>query len=727
MDTPDSPFLNQLRDTFRAEAVEHVQSISSGLLALEKSSAGARQEIVETIFRDAHSLKGAARAVEFRDIERLCQTIEDVFARWRRGEEEPVAKALDDVHRTVDQIGTALAATESAPLPVVAAPTFSTRGASAVASAHEPAPAEAPYATVRVPVLKLENCLAQAEDLMGAKTMAAQRVADVRELRSELAQWESEWDALQPHMRSMRAPHGVPAGALHNLLDFLEWNARIVKNTMYRTDLLDQKTRADRHQVERMVDDLVDESRLLLLLPFGSLAGAFPRLVRDLCREQGKRVDFRIEGEEVELDKRVLQEIKDPLIHLLRNCVDHGIEVPAVRRAAGKPDQGTIRLVVTQPGAGKVEVSVIDDGAGIDARRVASAAVERGLLHEADAAALGDEDLYPLVFTSELSTRTTVTDISGRGLGLAIVREKAEKLGGHVNVTSEPGRGSAFAITVPATQATFRGILVKAAGQQLVLPTLQVDRVLRVGPQDIRAAEPHDTFSLDGRDVALVRLADVLEMPSIPAQDSASPQIYVLVLGSGEQRVGFAIDDLTGEQEVLVKPLRRPLVRVRHVSGATVLGSGQVAAVLDPVDLLRSARRAGAWRPMAIEPQRTRHKGHVLVAEDSITSRLLLKNILEAAGYRVHTAVDGVDALAALRQHEFDVLVSDVEMPGLNGFELTSQIRADERLKELPVVLVTALDSRKDRERGMEAGASAYVIKGSFDQGDLLATIERLL
>jgi two-component system chemotaxis sensor kinase CheA len=358
---------------------------------------------------------------------------------------------------------------------------------------------------------------------------------------------------------------------------------------------------------------------------------------------------------------------------------------------------------------------------------VARAAVERGLLGEADAATLGDKDIYPFVFASELSTRTAVTAISGRGLGLAIVREKAEKLGGYVDVTSGPDQGSAFTITVPATQATFRGVLVKAAGQPMVLPTLQVECVRRINPQDIQCVEGRDTFALEGRPVPLVRMADVLELPAALAPAPALPDIQVLVLGHGEQRTGFIVDDVVDEQEVLVRQLRRPLVRVRNVLGATVLGSGQAAPVLEPADLLRSARRAGMPRQLDIQPQRSTYKGNVLVAEDSITSRVLLRAILENAGYRVWTAVNSMDALAALRQHKIDLLVSDIEMPGLDGFELTSHVRADQSLRALPVVLITTLDSPKDRQRGMESGANGYVIKSSFNPTELLAMIEQLL
>jgi two-component system chemotaxis sensor kinase CheA len=725
MDSREAPFLQQLREIFRVEAADHVQGISSGLLALEKAPAADRATLIEKVFREAHSLKGAARAVDHREVERLSQAMEDELARWRRGEAEPTPELLDRMHDSVDAVAAALAP-PSATRPPASAPTFA-------APASVPPPAIAldlapvtPAETVRVPVGKLENCLARAEELTSAKQTSAQRAADVRALAEGLARWDRSWTELQPQLRQARARSSHDPATWEKLFDFLDGNAGLVKEVMHRAEMLEQQMRLDAHQAERLVDDLLEDSKLLLLLPFSSITGSFARLVRDLCRDQGKQAELRIHGEDIELDKRVLEEVKDPLIHLLRNCVDHGIEFPAQRSAAGKPETGTITLEVSQLGAGKVRISVMDDGAGIDASRVLGVAIERGLLGSDEAASIGKEDAYSLVFASELSTRKTVTAVSGRGLGLAIVKEKALKLGGSASVTSDPGLGTAFRIEVPATQATFRGILAMAAGQLLVLPTLQVERVVRVNRAQVHSLEQREAFTLEDRPVSLVHLADILELPPATGRESTSNDFEVLVLGHGEQRIGFAVDRVVDEQEVVVKRLRRPLVRVRNVSGATVLGSGQVAPVLDVADLLKSARRAGA-SPRFVAPAPAPRRAHILVAEDSITSRLLLKGILEGAGYSVRTAPDGLEAFALLRQHRFDLLVSDVEMPGINGFELAMRVRAEDRLKDMPIILVTALETPRDRERGLDAGANAYLVKSNFDQSDLLATIERLL
>jgi two-component system chemotaxis sensor kinase CheA len=320
-----------------------------------------------------------------------------------------------------------------------------------------------------------------------------------------------------------------------------------------------------------------------------------------------------------------------------------------------------------------------------------------------------------------------ITRVSGRGLGLAIVREKAEKLGGRVAIESRRGSGTTIRMTLPLTLATFRGVLVESARRLFILPTAQVERVARFKPQEVQTVEGRRTLVLNGRAVALVDLAEVLQLPSTPHKPGAPEATPVLVLGAGEQRVAFAVDAVLDEREVLVKRLAKPLSRVRNIAGATVLGSGEVAPILNVADLLKSARTAGAGLRTvpAATPSATPAK-RILVVEDSITSRTLLKGILESAGYDVKTAVDGIDGFTALRAEHFDLVVSDVEMPRMNGFDLTARIRADRALAEVPVVLVTALESREDRERGIDVGANAYLVKSSLDQSDLLEALRRL-
>jgi len=424
------------------------------------------------------------------------------------------------------------------------------------------------------------------------------------------------------------------------------------------------------------------------------------------------------------MDKRILEEIKDPLVHLLRNSLDHGIESPEARLAAGKPARATIRIAVSQVNGGQVELAIQDDGAGIDTERVRAQAIARGLLTGAAAESLDERTVQALVFEADLSTSPMITHLSGRGLGLAIVREKAEKLGGRVSIESSRGGGTTMRLTLPLTLATFRGVLVEAARRTFVVPTSQVERVTRFRRSDVQTVEGRETLPHNGRAVALAHLADVLELPEAATSDDTAAR-PALILGTGTDRIAFAVDSVIDEREVLVKRLRKPLVRVRNIAGATVLGSGQVAPILNVTDLMRSARGM-APRRVAAAPVVTAVAKRVLVAEDSITSRMLLKGILESAGYEVKTAVDGLEAFTLLRSEGFDVLVSDVEMPRLNGFDLAARVRADRELAELPVILVTALASREDRERGIDVGANAYLVKSDLDQSNLLDALRRL-
>ncbi len=375
----------------------------------------------------------------------------------------------------------------------------------------------------------------------------------------------------------------------------------------------------------------------------------------------------------------------------------------------------------------QVEISVSDDGAGIDVEKVKAAAGRRGLVSLKESDQLSESAALALVFETDVSTSPMITRVSGRGLGLAIVREKVDKLGGHVAIESRHGSGTSIRMTLPLTLATFRGVLVEVSQRLFILPTAQVERVTRFRPQEIQTVEGRRTLALGGRAVALVYLAEVLQLP-VSQQATDSPEaVPILILGAGEQRIAFAVDAVLDEREVLVKRLTKPLSRVRNIAGATVLGSGEVAPILNVPDLLKSARTAVASprAPTAPIPSAMPAK-RILVVEDSITSRMLLKGILESAGYDVKTAVDGIEAFTTLRAEHFDLVVSDVEMPRMNGFDLTARIRADRTLAEVPVVLVTALESREDRERGIDVGANAYLVKSSLDQSNLLEALRRL-
>ena len=732
----DEDFLRKLREAFSVEADEHLQAITAGLLELEKSPPASRKkEIVETVFRDAHSLKGAARAVSRGDIESVCQALESVFSQWKHADAPIAAETFDVLNRAIDllarQLRTQGAATGAAERAEIS--TLVRQLGGVPVSTRESPPPEIPRApepeppvaadidasqiaeTVRIPMAKMDALLRHAEEMIAVKLTAARNAADLRGLCSEFEAWSKEWAKVRDVPRS-----GLP----EKLAGFLKWNQDHIRSVEKRVCARATAAEQDERSTAALVDDLLDDAKRLVMLPFAALFDAFPKLVRDLSRAQGKEIALRLRGREIEIDKRILQEMKDPLLHLVRNAIDHGIEKPAGRAAAQKPAMGRLTLAVAQLDGSKVEILLTDDGAGIDAEKVKAAAVREGVVSAEDAHGLQEPAALALIFDSGVSTSPIITEISGRGLGMAIVREKVEKLGGQITIETTRGVGTTFHIVLPVTLATFKGILVSAGGQSFVIPTAKIERIQRIRRGEIGTVENRETISFDGHTLSLARLDEVLGLPPRPASGEF---IEVVILGSAEKRIGFAVDELLSEQEVLVKIIGKPLLRVRNVAGATILGSGTPAVILNTSDLLKSAVRAAGGPRLSRPAEAEVPPSNILVADDSVTSRMLLKNILQSAGYRVTVAVDGVEALDALKSGEFDLLVSDVEMPRMDGFELTAQVRADPKLTELPVVLVTALGSREHQERGVDVGASAYIVKSSFDQSNLLEILRKFV
>lgn len=758
MDNNDNAFQKRLLATFKVEAGEHAQALSSSLIELETAAGTGRQAgIIETVFRESHSLKGAARAVGKTEVESLCQALEGVFSQLKSNAiplSPPLLNLLDEAVDTLDHLLVAVDSElpgalkrsltdlgrrlQAATLPVdegeQMAEHFSSQ--SAVLESEQDIDlqteraAKAQDETVRITVARLDSILFRAEALLSAKLGAGQRAAELNEVQAAFAALHRKRMQVVPQARTLQhlMDRVQPGGTrrsdpmVRRLLGYLAWEESFAKTFEARLGRLVKNSEQGERALSGMADGLLADVKKALMMPVASTVEALPRFVRDFARSQGKGVEFSISGGETEIDRRILEEIRDPILHIVRNSLDHGIEFPEVRLAAGKPSGGRIDVVVNPIEGGRIEIVIIDDGAGIDPAKVRASAERLGLASDID----DPEATLDLIFESGLSTSALVTDISGRGLGLAIVREKVERLGGTVRVSSTPGIGTKFRVILPLTLATFRGVHVRVGDHEFIFPTGQLERVLRVGEGDVWTAENREVVSVDGQVLLLARLADVLELGRRPVPGGAGKGTLVIA-GSGEQRIAFLVDAVLGEQEVLVKGLGRQLARVRNIAGATVLGNGRTVLILHLPDLLKSARLLLVRGRPVQAPVESEDAKQILVAEDSITSRQLIKGILESAGYQVSTAVDGVDAYAKLRDKPFDLLVSDVEMPGMSGFELTALVRADTALAELPVVLLTALDSRDDRERGADVGANAYLVKNRFDRSNLIETVRRLL
>jgi two-component system chemotaxis sensor kinase CheA len=563
--------------------------------------------------------------------------------------------------------------------------------------------------------------------LIQAKKSINQRKNDIQEINIWIALWKLESSKLKIYR----------SNASSDLWN--EWNETTEVNLNKLENQLTVLTNSielDKYNLDNMVDNHLEAMRQVLMLPVLSITEAFPGMVREISHEQNKEIEFIIQGAELEIDKRILEELKDPLIHLIRNSIDHGIGKPQERILQNKPPIGKIILAFTAHETGMVEITLSDDGKGINKEHVLKAAIKSGNLSNEDAEKLDTKEIISYIYQSGVSTSPIITDISGRGLGLSIVREKVEKLNGKITVETEENIGTTFHIFVPMTLATFRGILIIIAEFMFILPTMNVERVMKVDKENIKTVESHETILVDGQILPVANIGEVLGLPEykyagrdiiVPGLDN-SDQTRIVVLISGEHRMAFKVDEIVDEQQVLVKSLGKLLARVKNISSATILGSGKVVPVLNISDLMKSAILSSKEIRGQISPLITDKKiKKILVADDSITSRTMIKNILETAGYNVSTAFDGTDAYTLARNGEFDLIVSDVDMPRMNGFELTTKIKNDKKLCEVAVILITALGSREDHERGIEVGADAYIIKRDFDQGNLLEIIRKLI
>ena len=763
MDKKDIEFQKRILATFRIEAEEHLKALSAYLIELEKTTSKKKvAEIIEVMFREIHSLKGAARSVDQKDIESVCQPLESTFSSLKRGEITLSPLSFDLFYKSVEWLSKHIGISESEQTgtfrqtrqELIQRLKEMTSGKSFTSVLHEPSAADiertplpqsdpipepengadlhenivsTQVTMARIPISKLDPLLLQAEEMIQAKMAINQQTDELKGLNDELNEWKTQtwkWRGRQV---------SVTPELWNELFDTNEMHLNKVEN---RITEITRSMERHQHSLDRLVNDHLDAMKQVLMLPVSSMIETFPGMVRKISHEQNKEIDFIISGSDLEIDKRILEELKDPLIHLIRNSIDHGIGKPHERVSQNKPARGKITLAFAARESGLVEITLSDDGKGIEKEHVLKAAIKTGIISNEDAGKLEPKEVLNLIYQSGVSTSSIITDISGHGLGMSIVQEKILKLNGKISVESEENRGTTFRISLPMTLATFRGILVMLQEFMFILPTTNVERVIKVEKEEIKTVENHETIRIDDQIISVADLGEVLGLHAhkhsgqgkMEPGSANSDQIRIVVLVSGEDRIAFKVDDLVSEQQVMVKGLGKLLKRVRNISGATILGSGKVVPVLNIPDLMKSAvktreRKIEAPAGEIFVPK----PGKILVAEDSITSRTLLKNILETTGYQVTTSVDGADAFTKARTGDFDIIISDVDMPKMNGFELTTKIRNDKKLSEIPVVLVTALESREDREHGIEVGADAYIIKSSFDQTNLLEIIKKLI
>lgn len=663
--TTDELVAAEVAAHFAPEASEYVAQINRGLLELETGADDARrEELLRELRRVAHSLKGAAGFTPHVEIVERAHDIETRLDAIANGASDTgvfnvIYAHLDAILRLIEQ-------------PVESAPAL-------VESTSEE--------SVRVPTRKLDALMSLIGEILVARVRGEERLSEVRQLRERIAD-AGKRERVELLLRE--ALHGVTT--------------------------LQRELERDAMQMLILTDDLQNEIKRVRMQPIGVLFEGFRRTVRDLALRHARQVRVVIEGESSEVDKKILEELREPLLHLIRNAIDHGLEPPDQRTRSGKEAEGTLTLRASTR-AQSIVLEVEDDGRGLDYESIRRTARARQLLDDG----ASDEDLAQVVFLSGFSTRDDVGELSGRGVGLDAVREKVHRLDGDITVTSRPGRGTTFTLTLPLTLSTSRGLLLRAGEHLWALPFGTIQRIIRVAPSAIQIIDGHEAVVVDGRRVGLIRLASILGFAS---EGSESDKIPVVILTRGGERLAVAVDSLVGEQEMVVKPLGHHLRRVQYIAGAALLGSGDVVPVLHPTDLFGARTTA----PRVIEPRAKKiERGRILVVDDSITTRTLEKGILETAGYLVRTARDGREALDLLEQSIDDAVISDVNMPRMDGIALVREMRSRDTLRDVPVVLVTSLASEKDRQAGLESGANAYIVKTEFDQTRFLETLRSVI
>lgn len=705
---------------FVEEARDHIHRLHGGLTALDAGSAD--PESINAIFRSAHTIKGSSRMLKLGPITETAHKLEDVMEALRAGQLQfspPLGQLL---YRAVDALAalvdTLAETSDSASLPPADASLCEALAQAALGKAAEvaapvPAPALAikPVAalpapapevklktaeTVRVRLSKLDELIKLMGEVVSSHARMRQRLVDVRGIEREL-------------LDSGADPRA--AASLHRF-------AQTLKDDVQAQEVL--------------MDELHDKTLLMRMLPLAIVFEPAARMVRELARSVGKQVECVVTGAEIELDRQMIDKLSDPIIHLIRNGIDHGLETPEQRTAAGKAAQGRLSLSARQDG-GWVVIEVSDDGGGIALAAVRDKAVKKGFVSAEKAAAMADQEVIDLIFLPGFSTNNIITDLSGRGVGMDVVKQCIlDDLQGSVSVETRPGAGTSFALRLPLSLAVMRVLLVEVDGLPFGFTAQYVAELLRVPhAAQLKVAE-RKAVIIRNEFVPVVPLAELLHIPAHrtrPQTQATRPKdMLLLVLRVRNEKIAVQVDDLLDERDMVIKPLPEHLRKLPMVSGMVTTGKNELVGVLHAPALLEAARRlrhaavrAGDETPAVARPYK------VLVVDDSLNTREIEKDVLEACGYRVTLAEDGLDGLRKAMIGDFDAILTDVEMPHMDGFSLTARLRQEEKYRSTPIVIITSREKEEDKQRGVQVGADAYIVKGDFDQNRLVDTLRALL
>ncbi|MEK6635436.1 MAG: hybrid sensor histidine kinase/response regulator [Planctomycetota bacterium] len=746
---------------FVDENRDRIQKLNQAILTFEKDTSNL--ELLKEIMREVHTLKGTARMMGFGEIVTLSHKVEDIFVKIKEGGLQPAKGLYDVVFQALDILAnmvelklkdakvTVNAEEMCGQLEIV----LSTAGLQGREELSQLEVDKVVSDMAESKVVETEPSLASSTKPEGKETVS--EVKAVQEGRKTIRIGLDKVDALYNYLVELIM---TQMAFHHRCEDIIKLNqyAKQLKITKAETDInlglheLDNKKlyesvsrynkveqyllkeiskysetyETDIVKLDAITEGIRQQVMSMRMQPISKIFDMAARLVRDLSKQFGKEVNLPISGTEVELDNNIIEMLKDPLVHLLRNAVDHGIEEPKVRASLGKKETGTIALSAKQEG-GDVLITIEDDGKGIDRELVKDAAIRKCLLSVEKAKDLTDEEIFGFIIRPGFSTSKIITDTSGRGVGMDVVKTVVDRLNGSLIIKSTEGQGARFVLKVPATIALINVLIIRAGNMTLAVPSTSIDCVAHIFWKDIKILEGKASVFMEGQTIPLVHMVDIFMLEKEEREKGQS--IPIIISRSEGKKVGFVVSEFLYEKEIVFREFKGYLKRPRYFSGITTLGTGQVVLILNMQELIKAKDMVGVL-PIGevlkvVKPQVKRNV--ILIAEDSMIAAELEKNILANAGYEVDIAIDGIDAMDKLHGKKYDLLVTDIDMPRMDGFELTSKVRADKRLKDLPVIVVTVREKVEDKRRGIEVSADAYILKKEFDQSNLLNTIKRLI
>ena len=757
---PDQMRDASLLELFQIETRTQVQVLNDGLLALEKNPTSAPQ--LEACMRAAHSLKGAARIVDLHPAVRIAHAMEDCLVAAQEGRLRLQAADIDalllgtdllqrvatpgvELDAEIGDLVARLSSAPNAPPPQTPRPPRPSDYLPPIVRIEDepadtgPAPVETPPVPAAAPSRRSsDRGVGEGERVLRVTADTLNKLLGLSSETLVESQWVGPFSTAMLRLRRLQAGAAHALDGLRAVLAEHQLDARgqtaldeahrileqCQRELTQRTSEVDEFGWRMNHLTRR----LYDTALACRMRPFGDGVGGMARMVRDLGRSLGKQVRLEIEGENTQVDRDILEKLDAPLMHLLRNAVDHGIEAPATRERAGKPAEGLITLSARHS-AGMLLVELADDGSGISLDHLRDEVVERKLTNSETAARLTEAELLEFLFLSGFSTRDEVTEISGRGVGLDVVQTMVRQLRGAVRVYSQQGQGTRFVLEMPLSLSVVRSLLVEVQDEIYAFPLAYVSHSLQVDAKDIEQLEGQQHFRFQDRQIGLVSARQILRAGEAAAVSETLP---VVVVGDHDRLYGIAVDRYVGERTLVVQPLDPRLGKVQDVMAGSLMDDGTPLLILDVEDMLVSVQklieggrlsRVDGGSGAAAERRRKR----VLVVDDSLTVRELERKLLLNRGFDVAVAVDGMDGWNMLRNEDFDLIVTDVDMPRMDGIELVSRIKADPKLQSLPVMVVSYKDREEDRRRGLDAGADYYLAKGSFHDDALLDAVEDLI